>query len=525
MWAIGCLPVSRLSPRASEPGRTRMLFRAMPTSLPTTWMASMNRMNSMVSTRNAIVVSPLTSEELTGGRARKPDMHVPAAGVASSGHSTIGLLEESDRTEGRVTRLLDLRRSSQTRLSRAAVGVFGMLLVTIVIAMTTRDVQASQHPSDTEATANASEIRVRNSDELLHAARTARPGMTILLEPGTYRGGLTLNNLQGTAERPIVISAADPQNHPTIRGGNSCLHLTDPAHVELRNLVFTGARVNGLNIDDGGSYDTPAHHILLHGLTVQDVGSDRNHDGIKLSGVDDFRVEGCTVRRWGSKGSAIDMVGCHRGVVTESTFREGDKVFGNAVQMKGGSREITVSYCRFENAGGRAINIGGSTGLSYFRPKPQGYEAKEITVADCTFLGSMAPIAFVGVDGANVHNNTIYRPTRWVIRILQENRNVEFVACRNGRFTNNIVVFRSDELANSVNIGPGTRPESFTFSENFWYCVDRPDRSQRAVQLPSTEKKGTYGAAPRFKNAEESDLSLTSGSPAKGFGPRTKLRR
>lgn len=227
--------------------------------------------------------------------------------------------------------------------------------------------------------ANANKIRVRNNEELLLAVGTSRPGATILVEPGTYRGSLTFNRLHGTTKHPIVIAAADPKNRPIINGGNSCLHLTDPVHVELRNIVLTGGGVNGLNIDDGGSYDTPAHH------------------------------------RWDKKGSGIDMVGCHRGVVSQSTFREGDN---NAVQMKGGSRDITVSFCRFENAGGRAVSIGGSTGLEHFRPRPQGYEAKDIVVEDCTFIGSMAPVAFVGVDGAVVRFNTIYRPSRWVLRIL-----------------------------------------------------------------------------------------------------------
>ena len=34
----------------------------------------------------------------------------------------------------------------------------------------------------------------------------------------------------------------------------------------------------------------------------------------------------------------------------------------------------------------------------------------------------MTPVAFVGVDGATVRHNTIYRPRRWGLRILQENR-------------------------------------------------------------------------------------------------------
>jgi hypothetical protein len=73
-----------------------------------------------------------------------------------------------------------------------------------------------------------------------------------------------------------------------------------------------GSPANGFNIDDGGTFDSPAHHLILRGLTVEDNGPRGNLDGIKLSGVEDFLVEDCTVRRWGSGGSAVDMVGCRR---------------------------------------------------------------------------------------------------------------------------------------------------------------------------------------------------------------------
>ncbi|MCH8829815.1 MAG: right-handed parallel beta-helix repeat-containing protein [Planctomycetes bacterium] len=442
--------------------------------------------------------------------------------------ATVGLLENSHGLEARVTRLLDANQNSETRLSlqtAAAVGAFSILAATLLVVTTIRVVHASPDEGNTKSAANIREIRVHNSDQLLRAARTAKPGTIILLEPGTYRGGLTLNNLRGTAESPIVIKAADPNKRPIIEGGNSCLHLVSPAHVELRDLVFQGARANGLNIDDGGSRDTPAHHVVLHNLAVRDIGSDRNHDGIKLSGLDDFRVENCTVERWGKKGSGIDMVGCHRGIITGSTFRDGDKIFGNAVQMKGGSRDITVSYCRFENAGGRAVNIGGSTGLAYFRPKPEGFEAKDITVEDCTFIGSMAPIAFVGVDGANVHHNTFYRPTRWVMRILQENQHDSFVPSRNARFTHNIIALRADEISSAVNIGPQTAPETFKFSDNFWYCIDRHEKTRKLIQLPTSESNGIYGQDPKFKDASRRDLTIRADSPAADVGPRKPRKK
>lgn len=369
---------------------------------------------------------------------------------------------------------------------------------------------------------DASTVHVASRAELVQAVRAAKPGTKILLAPGTYEGGLSFHNLQGEADKPITLAAADPEKPPVIEGGSSGLHLTDPAHVVLQDLIIARCRANGLNIDDGGSYDTPAHHIVLRRLVVRDVGSDANHDGLKLSGLDNFTIEECTVQRWGKRGSGIDMVGCHDGVIRGCTFREGDKISANAVQMKGGSANIAVRRCRFDDAGGRGVNLGGHTGAAYFRPKSPGYEAKDITVEDCTFLGSMAPIAFVGVDGAVVQHNTFYRPTRWLLRILQENQDPQLAPARNGRFENNLVVFRAAEVASIVNAGGGTSPETFTFAGNYWYCEDRPERTQRAVQLPTKEKEGSYGPDPQFKDAAKGDLELQPSSPAKDVGPRKK---
>ena len=358
-------------------------------------------------------------------------------------------------------------------------------------------------------------VRVLTRDQFVAALEQARPGTTILVGPGTYRGGLSRDNLQGTADRPIVIAAADPEYPPVIEGGGSCLHLSNPAHVELRHLVLTGAEGNGLNIDDGGSRETPAHHVTLTGLVVKDVGPRGNRDGIKLSGLDDFRIEDCTVERWGASGSAIDMVGCHDGVIAGCTFRHPGADQANGVQTKGGSRAIVIRRCRFDDAGGRAVNIGGSTGLPYFRPGPQGYEAKDITVEDCTISGSMAPIAFVGVDGAVVRHNTIYRPARWGIRILQETQGPDFVPCRNGRFENNIMAFRSDELRTLVNVGGSTAPETFTFKGNIWHCLDRPAATGDLVRLPVREEGATYGVNPEFVGPEEGDFTVRSSVAAR----------
>jgi hypothetical protein len=343
--------------------------------------------------------------------------------------------------------------------------------------------------------ATAFDIPVRDATEFRSAVGSAKPGMRILLAPGVYGGGYQFTNLRGEAGKPIVIAAADPKQPPVFNERGVGIHLSKPAYVELHDLVFERLTGNGINIDDGGQSDTAAHHIVLESLQIHDIGGRQNADGIKLSGVDDFRVADCTIERWGtSGGSGIDMVGCHRGVIEKSTFRHTDAPEANGVQCKGGSNDITIRRNTFENAGGRSVNIGGNTGMPFFRPpvKDDGgnAEARNIRVEGNRFSG--APIAFVGVDGAVVRFNTIDHPGRWAMRILQENQDPRFVSCRNGEFTDNVVTFESGRWSEGgVNIGGKTAPETFKFARNWWLCVDRPERSQPRLPVPETD--GTYG--------------------------------
>lgn len=370
--------------------------------------------------------------------------------------------------------------------------------------------------------ASALDVHVRNADEFRHAAAQAKPGTRILLSAGIYPAGFYFSGLRGENNHPIVIAAADPANPPVIQGGGTGLHLSRSGFVELHDLVISNVTVKGLNIDDGGAFDKPAHHVVLRGLKVTDVGPGGNHDCIKLSGVRDFRVENCQIERWGTGGgSGIDMVGCHDGVIASNLFRHTDSIGSTGVQAKGGTSQVIVRGNRFENAGGRAVNIGGSTGLQFFRPPLEAgeehCEAKEIRVEGNTFIGGGAPVAFVGVDGASVRFNTIYHPKRWAVRILQENREPGFVPSRKGEFSDNLVAFDSHNWAEGgVNIGSGTAPETFTFARNWWYCLDDPARSRPT--LPVQETGGVYGRDPHFRDAEHGDVRLQSSTSAHRVG-------
>ena len=360
-------------------------------------------------------------------------------------------------------------------------------------------------------------VNVSDTEGLRNALRQARMGTHIRLRPGEYRGGLYFAGVRGTQRHPIVVMAADPTRPPVIRGGSNGIQFSSPAHLILQDLVFEGATTNGLNIDDGGTMDFSAHDIVMRRLQVRNVGDRGNQDGIKLSGVTRFRIEQCTIEHWGEGGSAIDMVGCSHGVIEGSTFRHREGLTsGNGVQAKGGSEHIIVRHCNFYHAGERNVQIGGLTGLRFFRPQPpQGAEARHITVEGCILVGARAAVAFVSAEDSTFRHNTIYRPQRWVIRILQEQRAEGIVPCRNNTLSHNLIVYRQEEIGQVINVGPGTQPGTFNFSHNFWYCEDRP---RSVPPLPAREQNGTYGRDPLFNPPVPGDFSVADDSPARHVG-------
>lgn len=361
-----------------------------------------------------------------------------------------------------------------------------------------------------------------NLAEFRAAVQSAKPGDRILLKSGTYDGGIFLTGVHGQAGRPIIIGGVNKDAPPIIRNGGTGIQISKLSHVVLQDIVIDGPKNNGINLDDGGDIKDPSHHVTLRRITVRNLPAG-NHDGIKLSGIDDFRVEDCMVYRWG--GSGIDMVGCHRGVIEDCRFLEGGD---SGVQAKGGSSQITVRSCNFEMFGQRGVNMGGSTGPQFFRPPFAGmnpkYEARDMTVEGCTFIKGGTPVALVGVDGAKVAFNTLFFPSRWAIRILQETNLPGFVPSRNGVFADNLIVFSTkDWSSGGINIGPNTDANSFRFARNHWFCSDNAARSPPS--LPTKEVDGVYGTDPGAGLASNGSVFVRESGAAQKVGAHAFRRK
>lgn len=344
------------------------------------------------------------------------------------------------------------------------------------------------------------------------AADDVIPGDTILVHEGTYSGGIFIADLQGLESSWIYIVAAEGEM-VIFEGGNNAWQFTDAAYLHIKGFVFQHQAGNGLNFDDGGSYDSPAHHIIFEDCVFRDMNASGNNDLLKLSGLDSFEVRQCTFINGASGGSGIDMVGCHDGTITGCHF---ENLGSNSIQAKGGTRNIRIERNFFKNGGARAVNLGGSTGLQFFRPIDAPFESAELKVYSNIFIGSEAPVAFVGTINTEVINNTIYLPGKWVMRILQETVDTtRFPPCGYNTFRNNIIYF-DDRVSVECNIGPNTAPETFTFSNNLWFHSE--DSGWPGPDLPVNDVDNIVGEDPLFVETSSENFTIMEESPAVGNG-------
>jgi hypothetical protein len=333
--------------------------------------------------------------------------------------------------------------------------------------------------------AQAADIIVRDAASLRAALRGLKPGRTLKISPGEYPGGHSVSGIER-----LTIEALDPKQAPVFKGGKTGFQFSRCPQLTLRHLRISGQSVNGLNLDDGGDLAHPVTGITLDHIEVSDIGPTDNHDAIKCSGLDQATIRDCTITGWGGQG--IDFVGCHRSLITGCRLIGKQGFSASAgIQLKGGTSDIIVEKCHFTNAGERPINLGGSTGLPYFRPQGARHEAARLIVRNNTIEGSPCAAAFVGVDGAEFVSNTVRYPGKWIFRILQETQLPGFAPCRNVLIKDNRITFLRSQVQTDINIGGGTAPETFRFENNHWLAEDKPQASK--PRLPVAEKDGVYG--------------------------------
>ncbi len=361
----------------------------------------------------------------------------------------------------------------------------------------------------TAATLSARTIGVASTEALKKALAAAAPGTRILLAGGKYKGGLWAGDVHGKPGAPIEIAAKDRNDPPIFQGGRMGFEMARCSYVVLDRLVAERAELNNIQFWN-------SHHIVIRNCISRDIAGKGNCDGIKLTAVSDFLLDGCFVMKWGAEGSAVDMVGCRRGLITKCTFSYPD-VKGqtaNTIQPKCGAFNIGVYKCAFEDSSFRAMQFGGGIGPGrinrydhFGKLKATGYSGVDMVAMGNFIRGGAAAVAYCSAANCAFEYNTIVDPRKYVMRILFEGGEKPTA---DNTFARNLIVH--GKLESVVNVGAKTKPETFRFAENFWF--NRLDPAGSIPKLPAAEKSPAGGTDPKL----DKDFRPAKAGPAAAYG-------
>jgi hypothetical protein len=236
-----------------------------------------------------------------------------------------------------------------------------------------------------------------------------KPGDEILLMPGTHRA-VTLENARGTSDRPIVIRPADPAQPVTIEADRYGLRLLGPRHVQIADVIITGATIHGLSLEGkktsareaaaGEGESARCGSVTLRHVAVLDTGPRGLRHGVRIEQLDDVRILGCRVEGWA--GSGIEIVACSDVLIEDCAF-SGKEDFTqlSGVRLRAGSQGIRLNRCRFQASGDQGVCIGGESKMDEFARPPAAdaepeslFEAIEVEVLRCTFRDGLCAVGW-----------------------------------------------------------------------------------------------------------------------------------
>ncbi|HRX72867.1 MAG TPA: DUF2341 domain-containing protein [Hyphomonas sp.] len=156
----------------------------------------------------------------------------------------------------------------------------GAISATGRIAVTVATVQSPSTPSHDTGVSLPPALRtvnVSNGSQLAAALSNAQAGDHIVLANGSYGGGFMISGKSGTAEKPIVIRAANLLKATLGGEVQTCLTVSGGAHVWVHGLNFTGYILNGISFSGQrhkflrcrfADYGRSTYWTRSHGLTT-----------------------------------------------------------------------------------------------------------------------------------------------------------------------------------------------------------------------------------------------------------------
>jgi hypothetical protein len=345
--------------------------------------------------------------------------------------------------------------------------------------------------------ATASQYLVPPDSDWQDVVRKAQPGDEIVLMPGVHRPG-DLSGVSGTGRQPIVVRSLSPEHRTIIEAGREGIVLRGATHIVVRDLIITGASINGITIaPPRADFDPAARwptHITIQNVQVKSTGPRGKRHGIQVAQVEHVKIQDCIVIGWGGAGidvtqsDHVTIARCHLAGAPDFSQQSG-------VHVRGGSSRVVISDCHLEDTGAYGAIIGGEGQWEYSltsASKPRTatvvatpeFDATRVTIVRCVIRGSACPLHFLSATDSQARNLTIVHPRQWVCAIDLTKPGREVVPSRKLVFSSNLIVWQPGELKHFFRTGPSYARPAMAILQNLWWAADTPDQRRALGEWP-----------------------------------------
>jgi Ca2+-binding RTX toxin-like protein len=229
----------------------------------------------------------------------------------------------------------------------------------------------------------------------------ATPGTAILIKPGDYSANVEFQNIQGTADRPIWLAAAEGPGSVTITAANSAqsvVTIQGEDNIVIRDLTLVGG-ANGIQINQSGNnFTDTVSNIVIQGNTIIDA----TFDGIKVGQTTNLQILNNVVNGAGDQG--IDTLGVVNAVIDGNEIMN---VTGSSgLFVKGGSSNVLITNNYIHDiTTGDGLLVGGNTSAENFNPGTN-YEAKNVVVTGNVVEDAFKrPLTVLGAQDVDIYGN------------------------------------------------------------------------------------------------------------------------
>jgi hypothetical protein len=192
---------------------------------------------------------------------------------------------------------------------------------------------------------------VDSREEFETIANSLKPGDELILRGGTYyqnaRRAVTVN---GTADKPIIIRAADGEEPLLTRPADNIDRYNNIEFVDCSHLIIRGIRLKG---GSSGVRFIRGHHITFEHCEISETGN--NALTMNSGDCDSFVIRRNHIHHTGLSTSRATegegmYIGCHSGsCITTNTLVEGNYIHHTRGTSSGGNDGVEIKFGSYGN--------------------------------------------------------------------------------------------------------------------------------------------------------------------------------